>query len=153
VLVGSGNDWGTTYSFTGLLTPGVTNYLHVQATDLGSPAGFIGDYSLSDTAFQFANGTQSLLTGIQDWRVSTSGFGTGYATPIDEARNGGGPWGPHPAIDANARWIWEPGFCGNCTIYFSATIIPTIPEPETYAMIMAGLGFMGFIARRRRGRA
>jgi hypothetical protein len=25
-----------------------------------------------------------------------------------------------------------------------------VPEPETYAMMMAGLGMMGFIARRRR---
>lgn len=28
-----------------------------------------------------------------------------------------------------------------------------VPEPETYAMMLAGLGLMGFVARRRRGRA
>jgi hypothetical protein len=27
-----------------------------------------------------------------------------------------------------------------------------VPEPETYAMMLAGLGLMGFIARRRKGR-
>jgi hypothetical protein len=27
-----------------------------------------------------------------------------------------------------------------------------VPEPETYAMMLAGLGLMGFIARRRRER-
>jgi hypothetical protein len=27
-----------------------------------------------------------------------------------------------------------------------------VPEPETYAMMLAGLGLMGFVARRRRGR-
>ena len=27
--------------------------------------------------------------------------------------------------------------------------IPAVPEPETYAMLLAGLGLMGFIARRR----
>ena len=32
-------------------------------------------------------------------------------------------------------------------------VLSAVPEPETYAMIMAGLGLMGFIARRRRGRA
>jgi hypothetical protein len=26
-----------------------------------------------------------------------------------------------------------------------------VPEPETYAMFLAGLGFVGFLARRRRG--
>ena len=28
-----------------------------------------------------------------------------------------------------------------------------IPEPETYAMLLAGLGLMGFVARRRNQRA
>ena len=32
-------------------------------------------------------------------------------------------------------------------------VLSAIPEPESYAMIMAGLGLIGFIARRRRGRA
>ena len=27
--------------------------------------------------------------------------------------------------------------------------VPAIPEPETYAMLLAGLGLMGFVARRR----
>lgn len=30
--------------------------------------------------------------------------------------------------------------------------LSAIPEPETYAMLFAGLGLLGFIARRRRGR-
>jgi hypothetical protein len=33
--------------------------------------------------------------------------------------------------------------------YFSTTIA-AVPEPETYAMLMVGLGMMGFIVRRRR---
>lgn len=33
-----------------------------------------------------------------------------------------------------------------------ATIMASVPEPESYAMLMAGLGLMGFIARRRRVR-
>lgn len=32
----------------------------------------------------------------------------------------------------------------------SQTITAAVPEPETYAMFMAGLGLMGFVARRRR---
>lgn len=32
----------------------------------------------------------------------------------------------------------------------SQTITAAVPEPEAYAMLMAGLGLMGFIARRRR---
>ncbi|MDE2366358.1 MAG: PEP-CTERM sorting domain-containing protein, partial [Betaproteobacteria bacterium] len=29
------------------------------------------------------------------------------------------------------------------------TQVPTIPEPETYAMLLAGLGLMSFVAKRR----
>ena len=31
--------------------------------------------------------------------------------------------------------------------------MPAVPEPETYAMLVAGLGMMGFIARRRQKRS
>ena len=152
-LVGTGNSWPTTFSFTALLAPGVTNYIHVQAINQGGPGMFIGDYSLSDSGFQFANGTQTLVTETQDWRVSPTGFGTGYVTPIDEGPNGTSPWAFFPAMGASARFIWEANVCDTCTIFFSTAITPAIPEPETYAMIIAGLGLMGFIARRRRGRA
>jgi hypothetical protein len=54
---------------------------------------------------------------------------------------------------ANASFLlspFDPGQ-GN-TATFTLTQVPTIPEPETYAMLLAGLGLMGFIARRRNGK-
>jgi hypothetical protein len=42
---------------------------------------------------------------------------------------------------------FDPG-AGN-TSTFTLSQVPTIPEPETYAMLLAGLGLMGAIARRR----
>ncbi len=32
----------------------------------------------------------------------------------------------------------------------NGNVIPAVPEPETYAMLLAGLGLMGVVARRRR---
>ena len=32
----------------------------------------------------------------------------------------------------------------------SAAVATPVPEPETYAMLLAGLGIVGFVARRRR---
>lgn len=43
---------------------------------------------------------------------------------------------------------FDPGQ-GNTTT-FTLTQVPTIPEPETYAMLLAGLGLMGAMAKRRR---
>ncbi len=42
---------------------------------------------------------------------------------------------------------FDPG-AGNTTT-FTLTQVPTIPEPETYAMLLAGLGLMGGIVKRR----
>jgi hypothetical protein len=42
---------------------------------------------------------------------------------------------------------FDPG-AGN-TATFTLTQVPTIPEPETYAMLLAGLGVMGYMAKRR----
>lgn len=35
-------------------------------------------------------------------------------------------------------------------VVFAATAVTAVPEPETYAMLLAGLGLMGVIARRRK---
>jgi hypothetical protein len=36
------------------------------------------------------------------------------------------------------------------TYPISQSITAAVPEPETYAMMLAGLGLLGFVARRRR---
>jgi hypothetical protein len=38
----------------------------------------------------------------------------------------------------------------NSTGSFAGTVTATVPEPETYAMMLAGLGALGFLARRRK---
>lgn len=42
------------------------------------------------------------------------------------------------------------GDFGQAAIRVNGTIVSAVPEPETYAMLMAGLGVMGFVSRRRR---
>ena len=37
-------------------------------------------------------------------------------------------------------------------LQYGATAAAAVPEPETYAMLLAGLGLLGFMARRRNGR-
>ena len=108
-LVGSGNDWSASYTLSAELTPGVTNYIHVQATDQGSPQGFIGDFSLSDGGFQFANGTQLLLTTPAQWSLSFTGFGQNNESSITSVgMNGVGPWGGSPADQRVGRMAGLP---------------------------------------------
>lgn len=68
-LVTSGNNWPAAVNFGPLsLTPGTTYYLHVEGIDYGGPNGLLGEFTLSDNSFQFANGTQTLLTDTTNWR-------------------------------------------------------------------------------------
>jgi hypothetical protein len=40
----------------------------------------------------------------------------------------------------------------NSHFYLSSMTVAAVPEPETYAMLMAGLGVIGFMSRRRKAR-
>ena len=147
-LIGSGSNWPTTYTFQGTLTSSVTNYLHIEATDVGPPAAFIGDFSLDDTNFAFANGTQTLVTNSAHWSVSRTGFAQDYEMPDQIGLNGVPPWGLHSPISANAYWIWtNMGQDGNTTRYFSTPII-YVPEPVTLSLL--AIGGLAVLRRRRR---
>jgi len=151
LLTSSGSSlWGTAQSFSTTLAPGTNYFLHIEATDLyGPPSAFLGSFGLTGTEFKFANGTQSLVSNATDWRVSASGFGSSYNTPYSYGGNGIGPWGTMGTIDSNAEWIWT-GPSGTVgTAYFSTAVV-AVPEAETYAMMLAGLGLMGFMVRRRK---
>src|ERR1035437_1176577 len=83
-FVTSGADWATTYPFAGVaLTPGTTYYLQVDGYNSGGPGSIIGSFTLSDSSFQFANGSQSLTTDTTDWTYSYTGFGAAALTPTD----------------------------------------------------------------------
>ena len=70
--------------------------------------------------------------------------------------------GPTSAVDSEIKWTGATGTysfeliyaecCGGPAVLLTEGIHLTspTPEPETYAMFMAGLGLMGFIARRRK---
>jgi len=164
-LVVAGNDWKTTYSLSTALASG-TYYLHIIADNFGGPAvqgsnpdALIGQFTLSDASFKFANGTQTLLTDLSDWRASdmppSSSWSLGPAgTPISYGTNSGvNIWsnnggGARPGIDGNAQWIWSsPDATGEA---FFSTTISAVPEPSTWAMMILGFLGVGFVACRRK---
>jgi hypothetical protein len=62
----------------------------------------------------------------------------------------------HSAIGSNGSFngfgnpTFVPGILGNALEATPVYLVAPIPEPETYAMMLAGLGLIGFIARRRK---
>jgi hypothetical protein len=140
-LIGSGTNWTATSSFNTALTPGVTNYLHIFAEDVGGIAGFLGQFSLNDTDFSFPNGTQSQLTNTVDWKGSLSGFGVSYEASLPNLGNNGvGPWGNRSGIASTANWIWVGDANNNNASYFSLAITPTASNVPDGGSTVALLG-------------
>ena len=54
-------------------------------------------------------------------------------------------------IYSNANGISTFTLTSNGQLAYSAAVA-AVPEPETYAMLLAGLGFMGFVARRKQAK-
>jgi hypothetical protein len=154
--IASGDNWGSTYSFNNVnLVAGQNYYLHIEAIDWGQPEAFIGSFNLSNSEFTFANATQTLVTDTANWTASQGTVPNNtqaiqpWAVPVGVAvalaGNGGGPWGAHNAIDANAEWIWSSTYNG--TALFSTQITATsspVPLPPALLMFASGLVGMGF---------
>lgn len=175
-LIGSGTDWGQTYSFAGVsLTAGVTYYLHIEVINYGGPYGLLGSLSLSGSDFSFGNGSQTLNTDLTNWRASLASANgtvaqqpwvpaTGQASYVYQngipvpSVNGDSPWGFHLGISPTATWIDAAGVTdqyngGYETIDYSTTITysgAAAPEPASAALFGAGLFGMGWVKRRLR---
>lgn len=152
---GSGNNWPTTEMETSpMLTSGVVNYLHIMATDRGVIAGLLGEFTLSDASFEFANGTQMMLSGDAGLRVSTVEW-SGYGATTDYGPNDNSTiWGTRPNNNALARWVWTDTNVKNGAIdtpvYFSAAINPvsSVPVPAALPLLIGGIGLLGWVRRR-----
>ncbi len=148
-----GNGWGLTFSSPDVGVP-----------DLGGSVGFFDD----DYTFLMPNAVQSLLGGA----VTISGFGPAapfFNTVFDNfvltnvTTNtviGSGVGGTLSTFNfavpqANLGDTFKLHLDGhiinpNQTATYSGSIqVSPVPEPETYAMLLVGLGLVGFAARRR----
>ncbi len=146
--IGYGNNWGATYSGSTSSLPTTTLYLQVFGINWGGPAGFIGEFTLSDAGFKFANGTQHLVTNTTDWYVSSVGYNASPVTPTSWGFNGVGPWGIRGGIASSAEWIWTSNYYGSYA-YLTTTLTPTaVPVPPSLLLLAPGL--VGLVGLKRR---
>jgi hypothetical protein len=169
--IATGNNWPTTFTISpSALTPGVTNYLQVEVINYGLQGGFIGDFSLSDAGFHFANGAQSLSTDTTNWAGIYNSSNSSVAVQpwvmptggvVSFGANGVSPWGTRPGIASSTVWIWPndasslPGgnACANCTVDFSIAISPAaVPEPGSLIIFGSGLVALAVGLRRKLSR-
>ena len=156
----SGATEGLTYTLTGDLATGSFN-LSVEGINVAGVDTRGGRTFLEDLSFNPPTGyTGASLGGLAaiDGGLNSSGCnGTGNFFCFDgvhEAVNGSTMsldftitassfegYVPHLKVDWN-------GSENNYNLV-STNMVAAVPEPETYAMFLAGLGAMGFVARRR----
>ncbi len=111
----------------------------------GTSSRFIAASVGDATGSQFGNQWETQMPSI----VNTSaalGANDAFYTITREQSSGRGS-SAKQVIVSSVLGNWNLSSAGNLT-YVSASVAP-VPEPETYAMMLAGLGFMGLVARRR----
>lgn len=159
--IASGTDWTKAVSFAGVaLAPGLTHYLHVVGTNAGEVQMFVGKFTLSDANFQFANGTQTLLTDALHWKADPFNKPGGplppAGTPVSFGFNNVccTAWGGFDGLNG-AQFIWANS--PEWQAYFSAAITPVAPieTPLPAALPLLGsiLAGSGLIMWRRKRRA
>jgi hypothetical protein len=141
-------------SFSGIVYTANTSITNVQTQPLFDTGSFLVVYPNSSATFDLGGVTSfSFLWGSPDPSnsISINGvlFGTG-ASLLGATAN---------SNNANTQWATitaaDGGFLNTMTITtsqiaFELAVANPVPEPETYALMLAGLGAMAFVARRRK---
>ena len=123
---------------------------------------YLGSSALAPTTFLTAISNAPSITAVAEGGLINTGLvvgstatqlasGTDFAQ-YTGARTGQLSFGDYKPLVVNVTTNWVNG--GNGT--FETTVpnvtaftVAAVPEPETYALLVAGLGFVGFSARRK----
>ena len=162
------NPCGLATPDTGLSVQGCLNTNHAAIVDISSDEEIHIDGGQSNVT-----ATDDLLSRLT---ISTAGFST-LILNIDASADGtvtfadgAGTSTPFALDDNGNNFFTLTGIVGNFVTFVTSVggvetdivtdikqirlgIAPAIPEPETYALMMAGLAAIGFISRRRRAAA
>lgn len=129
-----------------------------------SGSGATNSYTLDLTGFAGALNLTALLSANlffgSGYNISSATFDGNAFVPVLNSTTPFGSvdywtYGPG-AVTATAHTLVVSGvsgnggsFTGSVGISATPTVPPPVPEPETYALFLAGLGVLGFLAKRR----
>jgi PEP-CTERM motif len=129
---------------TAAFAPGTFNCISCSYTStLAGGDTIFGNFTVDSFSF-VANPVNPFQADLNFTDTFTVSGGTGAFTG---ASGGGTIFGTH--FGALIDFIPQVSGASTERVIFSVTTAP-VPEPETYAMLMAGLGVMGAVARRRK---
>jgi hypothetical protein len=143
-----GDDLNFTLNAFGLDQFGANSFLAalaVDATEQGTVTNVVGDAPVS-----MANGGGP--SGVFEFRFDITGPQQARLTDDETVSwtwDGAGISAAGLNIVAHVQGVELPNTDGSLW-YAPDGPVPAIPEPETYALMLAGLGIVGFMARRRR---
>ena len=154
VVPGSGYTYGPLTFNSGTMPFGTTNVS--DSTHL-APLGVTGDYSFISTGgsatILFAPGVSSFsfLWGSPDSYNSVLVNNVKTFTGFDVVASPSG-------LNSDTRFVTISNTDGGLSslvftasnVAFELASVTPVPEPETYALMLAGLGVVGFMARRRK---
>jgi hypothetical protein len=109
-------------------------------------AGFFGissdpQHATTTDVHVLKNGA-SMFNGLVEGHLAADNFRVGTSAPLTFSLNAGDKIDFAVGYGSNGNYQYD-------STRLTATIA-AVPEPETYAMLLAGLGLMGAVARRRK---
>ncbi len=128
-----------------------TNYQAADITFLGAASNRTTPYATSDNPFA-ATG----LSGIQvrEYRITEPATATRYSQFTAQVTTNDTPFSNmddlKAALAVNANWTTVAASNTIPVVSDVLAITAAVPEPESYALLLAGLGLVGMVARRRR---
>ncbi|MDR3323652.1 MAG: PEP-CTERM sorting domain-containing protein, partial [Zoogloeaceae bacterium] len=135
-----------------------THLWPARITNISSraPQGYSYGYMFGSTWGNPGNPSPTDLNRL-DWNASWLDFGAGQVSlsAIPSLRISGtyglfniGDFIPYQGTGTSFTVYSTTGLVSGQLVF--GTPAPAVPEPETYALLLVGLGLVGFIARRRR---
>lgn len=115
---------------------------------LSAPAGVMSVSVTNDGAggvFDLENGMLSLYSGVPSTGTLIGSFSFDSAALSHN-------WGPLPAGDYYYEVTAQVVSTALAGSYLLSSTLAPVPEPETYAMLLAGLAGVGFVVSRRKSR-